>query len=157
MIVTLAFSNESNYLFDIDAALKAKKATKFDLEVADTTPIVPVSGTPLQSQLLDGTKWELPVKTRKKQQLQTHANLLLAGQKVKNTFYPYQDLLHSWWYAKARWIKTDDLTTSANRNGLVKIVRGSEELAFEQVEGISWALRAVIDFETAGVYSTSLQ
>lgn len=157
MTITLAFTNESNYLTDIDTAILKGKATVFTIDVANTSPLGYVSGTPLQSQILDGSKWELPVLTRQKQQIQTHANLLLAGMKVKSVFYTYRDLLRSWWYAKARWVKTDDLTTTANKAGLVKIVRGNEELAFEEVEGISWAIHATIDFETAGVSQTPLQ
>lgn len=151
MIVRFAFTNDARYEYDIATGLldPGYPITEFEMDIAMVTPLNSESASPFQSKLLDGNRWELPVKETQKQTIVTLPNLVLAGLKMRietvERFYTYKELLRLWNYALSRWVQTDELAGSSADSGYVKVVRGTESLDFEQVNGLSFAQRTVLN------------
>lgn len=156
MIVKFAYTNDFRFEYDIAAGLKLfpSPIVEFEIDIASYSPLQPESASPFQRRLLDGNTLELGVKRIGRQTLTTYPDLVLAGDRVKigatSEFLTYRVLIENWNYALARWVTTDELAGSSSDSGYRKVVRGAETLDFEQVGGISFALRATLNLVTAG-------
>jgi hypothetical protein len=159
MFIKIASTTDPQYDYNLGLAVRAGKATILEMEIANTGSVNSESGTAFMRKLLDGQHIELPVQRFKTQKIITLPNLLLAGFEFKfgtiTGVISYKDLLEQWWYARSRWIRTDELQNSESdfkTQGLVKVVRGTEKLDYEQVNNVTWAQRTAFDVITAGVY-----
>jgi hypothetical protein len=162
MIITIAWTDNSLYEYDLAGGLAAHPAAIItcQLEIATTNTVEPQAGSPFKKRLLDGQALELKSQYYQKQKITTLPNLLLSGFIIppifgnKASLISYYEILRAWHYAQSRWITTDDLFDSTAPMGLVKVVRGQENLPFEQVNNITWAVRSTFEVETAGVFGT---
>lgn len=160
MIVYFAYSNEKEHEYDLKKALQdTSKIVKFSMDVK-CLPVQPI-GKGFTAELLDGQKWQLPTKRRKKQTIITPPNLHLASFYLttgadKGKWKSLKTLVEEWYYARSRWINTGSLmgigTVDIKTEGLIKVVRSSDELNFELHENVNFLESVQITFETAGAY-----
>ena len=146
MTATFVYTNTPGMEFGpLPVSFPDPNFTAFTMDIANTSEVEPESGKPFQSVLLDGQTWELPVLVRQKQKIETLPNLVLAGTSINLAFHTWRDLLLQWHYARARWIQTDGFI------GPTKVVRSQENFPFEQMDGITFAVRASFEVTSAGV------
>jgi hypothetical protein len=160
MIVYFAYSNEKEHEYDLKKAVQdTSKIVKFSLE-AKCLPVQSI-GKGFTADLLDGQKWQLPMKRRKKQTIITEPNLHLSSYFLttgadKGKWKTLKTLLEEWYYARTRWINTGALlgigTNDIKTEGLVKVVRSADELSFELHENVNFLESVQITIETAGAY-----
>jgi len=151
MIVTFAYTNLRPLEDDIEKALLRKLDADtfiFELDVAEVSPLQSITPIPLKWDLLDGQRFSIKTRKRAKQSLRTKPNLVLNGAEIKRSLVDYKTLLDRWFHAHSRWIKTDTLTSTDNKHGVVKVVPTHDELVFEKHEGKSFLILTNIEFET---------
>jgi hypothetical protein len=152
MIVTFAYTNRREFEDDIEKALIKSLDVNtflFEMDVADLGPVNSVNPIPLKWDLLDGRKFSIKTRSRKKQTIRTKPDLVLSGGSLKRDVIDYKTLLDRWFNAHSRWIKTDDIVGTSGKNLLVKVIPTHDELVFEKLENTSFLVFTTIEVETA--------
>lgn len=159
MKILLAYAETYNNARDLLTGLKSTQypLITFELEVS-ALPTASETGVAFTSDLADGSKFQLFTRKRKKQQITTMPDLLLTTVRMtkgkdKGKTLTLKELLSRWYWAHGQWIYTgayDITSASVPLQNLVKVVRSSDELAFNLLNGIRWAVSATFAIEAEG-------